>query len=475
MDWLRMVYQRMEYAVKQSCQEGVDCTMPFRSLWGILAGDTASPGLFTYYFSDFRPPPDVDDLILSGCRISNVEHADDVALFILRGVRAIQGKLDYMHLDWCATNFLAIAPPKSKGMIFGPIPSVLPTLSVGDECLEFVDEFKYIGVTFKSTHRFVFAPHYVKKASKAQNMVFATFAVESMVGTLPPREGLQLYKSRIDPHLTFASEVAIDIDGSFLALLEDVQVLFLHGLLGLHKRSMRALLFTETGIMPISYRHIILALRYLQYLLKLPAHHYTHAAFDDACLLHVEKKPSWVGDIAFVLSHLPVPVLLKPVHLANPDSNPGLIAEVKASCVCALQSDINESEKAVLLKNRTSASSPVKLSDVLQYRHYLDVVVPVHCKALTWLLTSCHALAVNSLWWDPLRRRHVPWELRVCCFCHSQPEDECHAMLYCVGSQALTQRRGLFFSDAQEIVPGVQAAVLSLPPPDSLRYLVGEE
>ena len=175
-------------------------------------------------------------------------------------MRALQGKLDYMHLDWCATNFPTTGPPKSKGMIFGPVPSVLPTLSVGDECLEFIDEFKYVGVTLKSMHWFVFVPHYVKKASKAHNMVFATFAVESMVGILPPREGLQLYKSRVDPHLTFASEVMIDVEGSFLALLEDVQVLFLHRLLGLHKRSMHALLFTETGIMPISYHHIILAL-----------------------------------------------------------------------------------------------------------------------------------------------------------------------------------------------------------------------
>ena len=110
-----------------------------------------------------------------------------------------------------------------------------------------------------------------------------------------------------------------------------------------------------------------------------------------------------MGDIAFVLSHLQVPVLLNPVHLANPNSIPDLIAEVKALCACALQRDINESDKAVLLKNRTSTSSPVKLSDVLQYQHYLDVIVPAHCKALTRLLTSCHALTVNSLRWDPLR------------------------------------------------------------------------
>ena len=149
--------------------------------------------------------------------------------------------------------------------MFGPIPSVLPTLLVGDKHLDFVNEFKYVGVTFKSTHRFIFASHYINKVSKAHNMVFTIFAMESVVGTIPPCEGLQLYKSRTDPHLTFAAEVAVDVDDSFFALLEDVQVLFLCRLLGLHTRSMpmRALLFTETGIMPIRYCRVILALRYL--------------------------------------------------------------------------------------------------------------------------------------------------------------------------------------------------------------------
>ena len=161
-----------------------------------------------------------------------------------------------------------IGPPKSKGMIFGPIPNVLPTLVVGDKHFEFVNESKYVRVMFKSTHQFVFACYYIEKASKAHNMVFATCAVESKVRTVPPCEGVQLYKVRIDPHLTFACEVAIDVDGSFLALLEDVQVLFLHRLLGLHKRSMCAVLFTETRIMPNTYHCIVLALWYLQYFLN---------------------------------------------------------------------------------------------------------------------------------------------------------------------------------------------------------------
>ncbi|KIJ95471.1 hypothetical protein K443DRAFT_108720, partial [Laccaria amethystina LaAM-08-1] len=182
-----------------------------------------------------------------------------------------------------------------------------------------------------------------------------------------------------------------------------------------------------------------------------------------------------VGDIVFVLSRLQIPVVLKPVHLTDPNSIPGLITEVEVSCACALQKDIDESDKTVLLKKHISTFGPLKLSDVLKYRHYRDVVVPAHRKALTRLLTSCYALAYNSLRWDPVERRSVPRELRLCCFCHSETEDECHAMLYCVGSAALTERRGLFFSDVHQVVPGVRAAVLSLPPPDSLRFLVGEQ
>ena len=163
------------------------------------------------------------------------------------------------------------------------------------------------------------------------------------------------------------------------------------------------------------------------------------------------------------------------MHLTDPDSIQDLITEVEASCATTLQADINDSEKTVLLKNRVTSTGPVKLSDVLSYRHYLDVVVPAHRKALTRLVTSCHGLAVNCLQWDSLRRRSIPREWRLCRFCHSEVEDECHAMLYCVASPALTEERGVFFSDAQQLLPGVRAAVLTLPPPDLLCFLLGEK
>ncbi|KAJ6595586.1 hypothetical protein DFH09DRAFT_905906, partial [Mycena vulgaris] len=82
------------------------------------------------------------------------------------------------------------------------------------------------------------------------------------VGVLPPREALILYKARVDPHLTSGCEVALDTDRASWASLEEPQMHFLRRLLGLNPRSMRAVLFTETGIMPIRYRRALLALGY---------------------------------------------------------------------------------------------------------------------------------------------------------------------------------------------------------------------
>ncbi|EDR01914.1 uncharacterized protein LACBIDRAFT_332928 [Laccaria bicolor S238N-H82] len=150
-------------------------------------------------------------------------------------------------------------------------------------------------------------------------------------------------------------------------------------------------------------------------------------------------------------------------------------AAATLSCACTLQADINDSEKTILLKNLITATGPIKLSDVLSYQHYLDVAMPGHCKVLTQLMTLCHTLAMNCLQWDSLWRRAIPQELRLCRFCHTEVEDECHVMLYYITTTALTEKRGVFFSDAQQVLLGVQTAVLALPSPDLLRFLLGEK
>src|SRR6202044_3681248 len=104
-------------------------------------------------------------------------------------------------------------------------------------------------------------------ASKACRVACACFALNSFIGTLPPKEGRQLYMARVDPMLTIGCEVVLDVEDALVQELMDVQHLFLRRLLGVGQHSMLATLFTETGILPLRFRRAKLAIGYLIYLL----------------------------------------------------------------------------------------------------------------------------------------------------------------------------------------------------------------
>ncbi len=74
--------------------------------------------------------------------------------------------------------------------------------------------------------------------------------------------------ARVDPHLIFGAEVILDVDGPVLEAMCSVQHAYIRRMLGLNKRSATAVLFTETGLWPIRYRRILLALQYLAYILR---------------------------------------------------------------------------------------------------------------------------------------------------------------------------------------------------------------
>lgn len=137
-----------------------------------------------------------------------------------------------------------------------------------------------------------------------------TFAMEFMVGSLPPREGIQLYMARIDPHLISDCEVALDVDVVHIGWLEKIQHQFLRRLLGLNPRSALAPLFTETGLLQIKCRRLF-SLGYLRYIGQLGSRHYAHSVFRDSLSLAGSHVASWIGDIRCLLSDLPTSVELR--------------------------------------------------------------------------------------------------------------------------------------------------------------------
>ncbi|PBK70886.1 hypothetical protein ARMSODRAFT_955610 [Armillaria solidipes] len=315
---------------------------------------------------------------------------------------------------------MTVSEAKTKIWIAGPLLSVLPTFKVGENNLKCVSKHKYVGITLS-----IFKEHYYVKASKVRKSVNALFGAENFMGTIPPKDGIAIYMATVDPHLMSACDISINIDATLLTQLERIQKLFIRRLLGVTNHSPVALLFSETGMWPVKYRRIILALRYWQYALSLPDDHFLSIAMAESLTLALytrAKKSSWISDLARVLHLLHRPISMDLSHQWLPSDIDNLIMAVEQSY-----------------------PSSAHKTPVASFRSYLNVPIPTHRKALVRLLTSSHTLAVEVLQWAERCRPPVPHSQHLCRFCLSEVEDEAHALWYCDGSQSLEDLRADFF------------------------------
>ncbi|KAJ7929721.1 hypothetical protein B0H13DRAFT_1596030, partial [Mycena leptocephala] len=126
------------------------------------------------------------------------------------------------------------------------------------------------------------------------------------IGSLPVKEGLTLYLARIDCYLTSGVDICLDVDNGLVKEHLEAQHLFLRRLLGINSRSMIAVLFTETGLMPIRVRRLLLALGRLRYMPDLDedSGRMVRAALLDSVDLFAAGHAGWAGDVAIMLSTL---------------------------------------------------------------------------------------------------------------------------------------------------------------------------
>ncbi|KAJ7186145.1 hypothetical protein C8R46DRAFT_880834 [Mycena filopes] len=392
--------------------------------------------------------------------MSHLEHADDMAI-VSHTPGGLQRHLDtFAH--WCGDNMLEANAGKSWIMMFGPIPRDVPVFTLNGVTVGYKDSFCYVGVTFQSTTRNIFAAHYAAKASTARGTAYSVLGVEAYVGDLPPREGRLLYMACIDPHLVSGADIIVDVDDTALAVLEKVQRSFLRRLLGLGQFSMRAPLFTELGLVPLRYRRITIALRYLRYLVSLKSTHYARIGLEDSYQLFLAGRQGYWMDLKYALGRLRFPVELPPLPNLTAQSGDALLKAVHIAAMRDLQTDVRLSTRLYLLHDRLEPldnDRPRAITAVLRHYlpNYLELVVNAkHRKALTRLLLSQHPLAIERLRYK--KRRHtavVPRALRLCRFGCGKVETVEHAMFFCKASETLTATRDVFAIGVSGVVPGV--------------------
>ncbi len=178
--------------------------------------------------------------------------------------------------------------------------------------------------------------------------------------------------------------------------MRSMQHAYIRRMLGLNKRSSIAVLFTETGLWPIRYRRISLALRYLAYILR-ERLKFALLALQEAISLCIEGKTSWMSDLVIVLQRLPVPIVLSNLDSLSVQRVQSLTAMVESSMSRYLEELIECSPKLVLLHNRLEylQKERAMVHRTLAFRDYLQVFVPEHRKALARLACSDHPLAIE--------------------------------------------------------------------------------
>ncbi|KAJ7845715.1 hypothetical protein B0H14DRAFT_3682879, partial [Mycena olivaceomarginata] len=252
------------------------------------------------------------------------------------------------------------------------------------------------------------------------------------------------------PSLTAGCEICLDIEEKSLKLLEKVQLKFLRRMLGVGCRSMKAILFSETGIWPIRYspphikrcilfskrlyRHVYLALKNLCYWIGLDHDRPASNVLQESLRLARAKKISWVNDLQIILSRLYVPVELDISAPLEKSAVEQTMRLVKTSMEQWIDHEIETSSRSKdLLAGRLEqdSESGKLVKKTLDFRHYLRIKTANHRRALTRLILSSHSLAVGRRRWKERGKIIVPREWRKCRFCQEAMEDPAHAIFVC--------------------------------------------
>lgn len=344
-DCLRAIYPRMQYIVRSNNE----VSNTFESNIGILAGDPASPLAFLLYLADFRTPLDPDDLILIDQAVSHLEHADDMALLSTTH-QGLQRKLDHLG-KWASHNLMESNPQKCNIMVFGAAHANEPPLYLYGDKIPFTDTYKYVGISISSKGRSIFKQHYEKKAQAGRIAAAAALALRSIVGPIDPINGRKIYLAQIDPHLTAGCDICIDTEQVNLRILEVVQESFIRRFLGIGDKALTAFLFTETGLWPLAYRRLSLAIRYHEYIITLPDSHLAKKATRAAeALSQISESRGWYSGIIKLLKeradfHLPLLESVTPQPISDAQR------AIKKALTKNLQSRLRESPKAYLVRD----------------------------------------------------------------------------------------------------------------------------
>ena len=260
---LRVIYNL--YLNAKSCvKKGQNISDFFRCNVGVRQGDNLSPLLFAMYINDFESYikkeynglPFInaeinrvlgDDMLHLFLQLYTLLYADDT-IVLAESPSQLQCALNSVK-DYCEANFLKINLTKTKIIIFsrGKIRN-FPEFFYGNEKVEIVDDYIYLGVTINYNGSFTKAIN--KQITQARKAMFSLLTKARRL-QLPIDLQLELFDKTVLPVLLYGCEVW------GCANISDIEVFyryFLKIILRLGKSTPNCMVYGETGTKPLQYK-----------------------------------------------------------------------------------------------------------------------------------------------------------------------------------------------------------------------------
>ena len=240
--------------IKSCVKFNNECSTFFACKNGVRQGENLSPLLFAFYLNDLETyflsagiePISLEyqnENILSYLKLLVLLYADDTVIFSNNECE-FRNCLKAFH-EYCLMWKLNVNYGKTKIIIFNKRYTNNPYFKLGEQEIELVDQYKYLGTLFNKSGSFIHAKKYAsEQARKAMYLLF----MRANNLDLPIDLQLKLFDNTVLPILTYSSEI---YGYSNIEIIERVQTEFLRKITRSRKSTPKYMLFAELGRHPI--------------------------------------------------------------------------------------------------------------------------------------------------------------------------------------------------------------------------------
>ena len=217
---------------------------------GIPQGPTLGPLLFLIYINDLRNCLKSSKLYLYADDKVLVESCIDIYTSYLN----LQSDLDNIA-NWCKDNKLTINIKKSKGMIVGSQNRLknifLPNLTINGKELDYVNQYKYLGITLDSTLSFM---NQVQNTIKivAHKILF----LKNNRNYKTELAAVEIYKTMILPYFDHGDIIYHNLSNKMLDKLQKLQIRALKICTKSRMNIPLELLYRSTNTVPLEKRRL---------------------------------------------------------------------------------------------------------------------------------------------------------------------------------------------------------------------------